>query len=205
MFREWRKAAMNRFVKTILLTGALTLSVGLSAFAANTEKDLANEISVEPGTFYTLYVGMPPEDYHNNWDNLPGWTSREGQEPRTPTVFSIHDREIKVDGKKALESVCVTYTAEKNLYYISYRLYSNDVGMLVGLYKYVYDNCAKNYPGFDKQVKFDPVPHKGLGGSMKLDNGTTVRINSFQLTPHQGKPMKYKYSFELTYEESYRH
>lgn len=70
------------------------------------------------------------------------------------------------------------------------------------LYVAVYDNCVKNYPGFDKQVKFEPVPHRGLGGSMKLDNGTTVKINQFQHTPHNGKPLEYKYSFEFTYEEN---
>lgn len=194
---------MNRFVKTILMAGALTLSVGFSSFAASSVKDLANEISSDPGTFYTLYVGMPQAEYHSNWDGLSGWTVKEEQiDPRVPTVFSGHTREIKLDGKKAMERVLVTYTPDGSLYYITYQLLSNDVGTLVEFYKYVYDNCAKNYAGFAQNVKFDCVPRKGPGHGMKLDNGTTVTLTSFQFTPKKNQKMKYKYYVSLVYEES---
>ena len=33
----------------------------------------AKAIVAQPGTFYTLYVGMPHSDFRANFSNLPGW------------------------------------------------------------------------------------------------------------------------------------
>lgn len=188
---------MKNLFKAVLVAGMLSLSVGFTSFAATTITGLADEISKEPNTFYTLYLGMSPADFHENWDDIPGWSAQQGTE--SATTFNTHTREIKLDGKKCQETVAVTYSSRNNIYYFSHTLYSNDVKLLAKYYTTVYNNCVKNYPGFEN-VKYDPTPRKGVGKGLKLDNNSNVTINFFEQTPRNGNIPKYKYFVSLSYQ-----
>lgn len=191
---------MKKSIKAILLAGMISLSVTITGLAATTVNELANDVSKDPNTFYTLYLGMTPSDFHENWDGIAGWTEQQGHD--STTYFNTHSREVKLDKKMFRETVSVTYSDSNNLYYINHRLFSNDVKALGMYYYYLYSNCSKNYPGFNKTVPYDPVPRKGLGHSMVLSDGTLVTLDFFRLTPH-GQPLKYKYYVGLTYASKY--
>lgn len=191
---------MKNYMKTMLVAGLISLSVTMTGLAATTVRGLADDVSKEPNTFYTLYLGMSPSDFHENWDGIAGWTEQKGYE--SSTYFNTHRRDVKLDGKKFEETVGVTYSDTNNLYYISHRLFSNDVKALGMYYFYLYSNCSNNYPGFNKKVPYDPVPRKGLGHSMTLSDGSLVTLDFFKLTPH-GQPLKYKYYVGLTYASKY--
>lgn len=191
---------MNRFIKSVLLAGALAASVSFPSFADQSVKDLANEISAKGGTFYTLYIGMPPEEYSSNWEGIPGWEFKDWQpNPRIPNVLHSYNREINLDGKPAMEQVTIHYSKGKPLFQISYRLMSNDLNAISKFYSQVYGNLKKFYPRFQQKVRYTPYPKDGQVGGMELPDGSRVSLSLSKYTAGNSKSIKYKYYFELQY------
>ena len=99
---------MKKFLKTMLAASIFALTLTASSLAAYSNvNELADTINKEPGTFYTLYAGMPVSDYKENWYGIKGWKQGRnwGDDKGGQDVFA---RSYKLEGTPITEKVLVT-------------------------------------------------------------------------------------------------
>lgn len=144
---------MKKTIKMALATSFLTFALGMSSMAAyNSTNEFADAINKTPGTFYTLYAGMPIQDYQENWYGIKGWTQKQNWD----TKYSTQDeftRTYKLEGVTVKERVTISFNKELNVFAFGVEIQSNDPKIITKIYNRLYENACANYPEFSKYVK----------------------------------------------------
>lgn len=143
---------MKKFLKTMLAASIFALTLTASSFASYSNvNELADTINKEPGTFYTLYAGMPVSDYKENWYGIKGWKQGRnwGDDKGGQDVFA---RSYKLEGTPITEKVLVTWNYPLNVFSFTFVVESNNPKIIEKIYNRLYDNACINYPDFSNSI-----------------------------------------------------
>ena len=191
---------MKRFIKTALATGLIALSCTCTSLAATTAASLGAEIG-QKGGFYTLYLGMPVSDFHENWDGISGWKHNRGSNYKDMWLDNF-ERSYKLEGKTVLENLSVM-TDEKRGYVRTFRwkISSSSRDVIEKVFVNIYDRLASCYPGFTDRIPRGYTYINGHKPFMYLDSQRDESLGLYLAHGYGADPKYPNYYISLGYEK----
>lgn len=116
----------------------------------------AKAIVAQPGTFYTLYVGMPHSDFRANFSNLPGWKARHYD-----TIVANKNitgweymRTFYEKDKAVRQEVKIEQLRNGPVYQYSNTFITADKTTAAMIYREMYTVLKNRYPMLEKSIPY---------------------------------------------------
>ena len=150
----------------------------------------AKAIVAQPGTFYTLYVGMPNSDLRANFDNLPGWEVRSWID--NDTAERRYVRTLPVGKKRVEQGVIIRQINNGPVYQFMNIFTTTDKVTAAKIYREMYTVLKERYPVIEVDMPYRMTTNHHYTPSVQIKPGVYMQLLFYKsLRPTKG-PAEYE-------------
>lgn len=168
----------------------------------------AKAIVAQPGTFYTLYVGMPNSDFRANFDNLPGWKVGYHDNHKDPwitkkTASWEYKRTLPLGKRMINQDVYVKQLYNGSVYRVAVIFSGLDKATAAKMYKEMYTVLKNRYPAFETAVPYRLTTNHHYTPIMQVSPGVWVQLLFYKSLGIQKGPASYEVYYMLDGGQAY--
>ena len=158
----------------------------------------AKAIVAQPGTFYTLYVGMPNSDFRANFSNLPGWQQvRYHDDYKDPwitkkTASWEYERMLPMGNRLVKQKLRIWQLYNGPVYQVSNTFITTDKVTAAKIYREMYTVLKNRYPMFETAIPYRMTTNHHYTPVLKVSPGVYIQLLFYKsLRPTKG-PAEYE-------------
>lgn len=165
----------------------------------------AKAIVAQPGTFYTLYVGMPHSDFRANFSNLPGWKvshydDYKGSLAKKNITRWKYERVLPVKNSFIKQELYIGQLYDGPVYYMGVTFVTSDKVTASKIYKEMYMVLKNRYSKFEKIFPYGMDKNRGESSYIEIEPKVLLNLSYYK---DFKKPTLYNISYGITGEIAY--
>lgn len=142
----------------------------------------AKAIVAQPGTFYTLYVGMPHSDFRANFSNLPGWQQvRYHDNYKDPwitkkTASWEYKRTLPLGKRMINQDVYIKQLYNGSVYRVAVIFSGLDKVTGAKIYREMYNGLKNRYSSFETAIPYGLIVRRDYTPSIQVSPGVHLQL-----------------------------
>lgn len=169
----------------------------------------AKAIVAQPGTFYTLYVGMPHSDFRANFSNLPGWQQvRYHDNYKDPwitkkTASWEYKRTLLLGKRMINQDVYIKQLYNGSVYRVAVIFSGLDKVTGAKIYREMYNGLKNRYSSFETAIPYRLTTNHHYTPIMQASPGVWVQLLFYKSLGIQKGPASYEVYYMLDGGQAY--